>query len=77
MTQNRLNKRIPLNQEILTSIAKIDQFQGFWKGSLKLSSQILGRLKTDKLVAQDTENRTVKHGQSKFAFFLSLRYNMN
>ncbi len=46
MTQNRFNKRIPLNQEILASIAKIDQFQGFWQGSLKLSPQILGRLKT-------------------------------
>ncbi|MFA7142014.1 MAG: hypothetical protein WC157_01795 [Candidatus Paceibacterota bacterium] len=77
MTQNRLNKRIPLNQEILASIAKIDQFQEFWQGSLKLSPQILGRLKTDKLVAQDTENQTVQHGQIKFALFLSLRYNMN
>lgn len=46
MIQNRLNKRIKLTQEILARIAKIDQFQGLWQGSLRLSPQILGRLKT-------------------------------
>ncbi len=45
MNQNRLNKRIPLTQDILAKIAKIDQFQGLWQGSLRLSPQILGRLK--------------------------------
>lgn len=45
MTNNRLDKRIKLTQEILAKIAKIDQFQGLWQGSLRLSPQILGRLK--------------------------------
>jgi len=45
MQNNRFNKRIPLSQDILAKIAKIDQFQGLWQGSLRLSPQILGRLK--------------------------------
>ena len=45
MEENRLNKRIPLSQDILARISKIDQFQGLWQGSLRLSPQILGRLK--------------------------------
>jgi len=45
MTENRLNKRIKLTQTILAKIAKIDQFKGLWQGSLRLSPQILGRLK--------------------------------
>ncbi len=45
MEENRLNKRIPLSQDILSRISKIDQFQGLWQGSLRLSPQILGRLK--------------------------------
>ncbi len=45
MEENRFNKRIPLSQDILAKIAKIDQFQGLWQGSLRLSPQILGRLK--------------------------------
>lgn len=46
MTQDRFNKRIPLTQDILTKIAKIDQFQGLWQGGLRISPQILGRLKS-------------------------------
>jgi Fic family protein len=46
MNQNRFNKRIPLSQDILARIAKIDQFKGLWQGSLRLSPQILGRLKS-------------------------------
>lgn len=45
MIQNRLSKRIPLTQNILAKIARIDQFQGLWQGSLRLGPQILGRLK--------------------------------
>lgn len=45
MQKNRLNKRIPLTQDILAKISKIDQFKGLWQGSLRLSPQILGRLK--------------------------------
>lgn len=46
MTQNRFNKRIPLSQNILAKIAKIDQFKGLWQGNIRLSPQILGRLKS-------------------------------
>jgi Fic family protein len=42
----RFNKRIPLSQDILARISKIDQFQGLWQGSIRLSPQILGRLKS-------------------------------
>ncbi len=46
MTQdNRFEKRIVLTQEILAKIAQIDEFKGLWHGSLRLSPQILGRLK--------------------------------
>jgi Fic family protein len=45
MNHNRFNNRIPLSQDILAKIAKIDQFKGLWQGSLRLSPQILGRLK--------------------------------
>jgi len=42
---NRFNNRIKLNQDILAKIGKIDEFKGLWQGSLRLSPQILGRLK--------------------------------
>lgn len=43
---SRFNKRMPLTQDILAKIAKIDEFKGLWQGSLRLSPQILGRLKS-------------------------------
>lgn len=48
--QNRFNRRIKLNQEILQKIAQIDEFKGLWKGSLRLSPQTLGRLKRSVLI---------------------------
>ena len=45
MTENTFNKRIKLTQDILANIAKIDEFKGLWQGSLRLSPQILVRLK--------------------------------
>lgn len=45
MNQNRFNKRIKLTQKILAKIGKIDEFKGLWQGSLRISPQILGRLK--------------------------------
>ena len=45
MVENRFNKRINLTQEVLGKIAQIDEFKGLWQGSLRLSPQILGRLK--------------------------------
>ncbi len=45
MTENRFNKRIKLTQDILAKIGRIDQFKGLWQGSVRLSPQILSRLK--------------------------------
>ena len=45
MSQKQFNKRIKLSQEILGKIGRIDEFKGRWHGSLRLSPQILGRLK--------------------------------
>ncbi|MFH1559753.1 MAG: Fic family protein [Patescibacteria group bacterium] len=47
---NRFQKRVNLSQEILQKIAKIDEFKGLWKGSLRLSPQTLGRLKRSVLI---------------------------
>lgn len=47
---NRFKKRVNLSQEILQKIAKIDEFKGLWKGSLRLSPQTLGRLKRSVLI---------------------------
>lgn len=48
---NRFNNRIKLTQEILSKIAKIDEFKGLWRGSLRISPQILGRLKQWVIIA--------------------------
>lgn len=45
MSKDQFNARIPLTQDILAKIGKIDEFKGLWHGSLRLSPQILGRLK--------------------------------
>lgn len=48
--ENRLSKRLHLSQEILQKVARIDEFRGLWKGSLRLSPQTLGRLKRSVLI---------------------------
>jgi Fic family protein len=48
--ENRYNKRIKINSEILNQIAKIDEFKGLWQGNLNLSPQILGRLKASVII---------------------------
>lgn len=45
MIKNKFDKRIKLSQAILAKIAQIDEFKGLWQGSVRLSPQILGRLK--------------------------------
>ena len=50
MSENSFNKRIKLTPEILGKIAKIDEFKGLWHGSLRLSPQILGRLKSSVII---------------------------
>lgn len=46
MIENRFEKRIKLSQEILTKIARIDQFNGLWLGKSRFSPQIISRLKS-------------------------------
>jgi Fic family protein len=50
MGKNRFQKRIKLTPAILNKIAKIDEFKGLWRGSLRLSPQILGRLKQSVII---------------------------
>ena len=42
--------RIKITGEILSKIGKIDEFKGLWQGSLRLSPQILSRLKQSVLI---------------------------
>lgn len=46
----KFNQRIKLNQGIISKIGKIDEFKGLWQGSLRLSPQILSRLKASVLI---------------------------
>lgn len=48
--EERFNKRIIISQKILARIAKIDEFKGLWHGSLRISPQILGRLKASVII---------------------------
>ncbi len=50
MDENRFNKRIKITPEILSKIAKIDEFKGLWKGSISLNPQILKRLKSTVII---------------------------
>lgn len=50
VAENRFNKRIKLTQEILSKIARIDEFKGLWQGGLRLNPQILGRLKASVII---------------------------
>jgi len=73
MEPNRFNKRIPLSQDILAKIAKIDQFKGLWQGSLRISPQILGRLKSRVIITStgaSTRIEGVKMTDEEIARFL-------
>lgn len=62
-----------MTQNILAKIAKIDQFQGLWQGSLRLSPQILGRLKTWVIITStgaSTRIEGVKMTDEEIARFL-------
>lgn len=47
---NRFNKRVILSSEILNKISKLNEFKGLWQGSIRLSPQILGRLKQSVII---------------------------
>ncbi len=50
MNQDKFLKRIKFQPEILSKIAKIDEFKGLWQGSVRLSPQILSRLKQSVII---------------------------
>lgn len=50
MIKDRLSKRIKITSEVLSKIAKIDEFKGLWHGGVKLSPQILGRLRASVII---------------------------
>ena len=50
MEINRFNKRIKITSEILSKIAKIDEFKGLWKGSINLNPVILKRLRSTVII---------------------------
>lgn len=60
MSQNSFNKRIKISQEILGKIAKIDEFKGLWKGSLRISPQILGRLKSSVIITSSGSSTRIE-----------------
>lgn len=60
MQKNRLDKRIKLNPQILQKIAAIDEFKGLWKGSLRLSPQILGRLKRSVIITSSGSSTRIE-----------------
>jgi len=73
MAQDRLDKRIRLTQAILARIAKIDELKGLWQGSLRLSPQILGRLKSWVIITStgaSTRIEGAKMGDEEIARFL-------
>ena len=50
MSTDRYEKRIHITSEILNKVAEIDRIKGQWRGGLKISPQILGRLKTSVII---------------------------
>ncbi len=52
MTKNHFTKHIKISPEMLLKIAKIDEFKGMWHGGLRLSPQILGRLKRSVIITR-------------------------
>lgn len=63
MTNARFLKRIPLNQNILAKIATIDEFKGLWLGGLRLSPQILGRLKSWVIITSTGSSTRIEGAQ--------------
>ncbi len=50
MQAHYFEKRIKITAQTLGKIAKLDEFKGLWHGSVKLSPQILGRLKSSVII---------------------------
>jgi len=63
MNQDRFNKRIKLTQEVLSKISKIDEFKGLWQGSLRISPQVLGRLKSWVIITSTGASTRIEGGK--------------
>lgn len=57
------NKRITITPEILKKISKLDEFKGLWQGGLKLSPQILGRLKRSVIITSSGSSTRIEGSQ--------------
>jgi Fic family protein len=57
------NKKIAITPEILNKISKLDEFKGLWQGGLKLSPQILGRLKQSVIIASSGSSTRIEGSQ--------------
>lgn len=55
--------KIKLNQDILSKIARIDEFKGLWQGSLRLSPQILSRLKASVIITSTGASTRIEGSQ--------------
>ncbi len=56
----RFNKRIILTPEILKKISKLDEFKGLWQGGLRLSPQILNRLKQSVIITSSGSSTRIE-----------------
>ncbi|MEN9524471.1 MAG: hypothetical protein RL536_540 [Candidatus Parcubacteria bacterium] len=63
MEDNRFNKRIKIAPEILSKIAKIDEFKGLWKGSINLNPQILKRLRSTVIITSTGASTRIEGAQ--------------
>jgi Fic family protein len=59
----RFNKRITITAEILKKISQLDEFKGLWQGGLKLSPQILGRLKQSVIITSSGSSTRIEGSQ--------------
>lgn len=60
MKKDRFTRRIKITSEILGNIARIDEFKGLWQGSLRLSPQILGRLKRSVIITSSAASTRIE-----------------
>lgn len=63
MAQNRFEKRIKLDSNILSKIAKIDEFKGLWTGGASLSPRILSKLKKSVIITSSGASTRIEGAQ--------------
>lgn len=60
MDTNRFEKRINITSEVLNKITGIDRIKGQWMGGLKISPQILRRLKTSVIITSSGSSTRIE-----------------